>query len=80
VAGRHARLSIVDEWVDPYDRTFEEDKRVVAAQQVGFDSGRVETGHVLGHVEPAIRRFQLRTFDALSDDTDNPMKTTRGNS
>jgi phenylpropionate dioxygenase-like ring-hydroxylating dioxygenase large terminal subunit len=56
----------VEEWVAMYDRTFNEDKAVVAAQQAGYDSGRVSAGRILAPAEPAIRMFQRRTFAALA--------------
>lgn len=56
----------VRRWLDVYDRTFLEDKEVVAAQQLGYQCGRVSQGRLMVHREASIRMFQRRTWAALA--------------
>lgn len=56
---------ILDSWLDMYDKTFNEDKVVVVAQQAGYDSGRVARGRLLPNNESSISMFQRRTWAAL---------------
>jgi len=64
----HADTRSVEEWLDVYDRTFQEDKRVVAAQQAGYRSGVVAQGRLMVHREASIQMFQRRTWQALQGD------------
>lgn len=59
---------IAREWIDVYDRTFQEDKEVVAAQQAGFKCGMVPQGRLMVHREASIQMFQRRTWQALGAD------------
>ncbi|MFI8568809.1 SRPBCC family protein [Rhodococcus sp. NPDC078407] len=53
-------------WLDIYDKTFDEDKTVVTAQQAGYDSGAVTQGRLMRNCESTISMFQRRTWDALN--------------
>lgn len=59
---------VAREWIDVYDRTFQEDKEAVAAQQAGYKSGMVWQGRLMAHREAAIQMFQRRTWQALARD------------
>lgn len=58
----------VAQWLDVYDRTFQEDKEVVLAQQVGYNSGMIPQGRLMVNREASIKMFQRRTWDALRQD------------
>lgn len=58
---------ILQEWLAMYDATFKEDKEVVAAQQAGYDSQRVNRGRLMPLNESSIAMFQRRTWQALKD-------------
>ncbi|WP_160386831.1 SRPBCC family protein [Pseudomonas sp. PB101] len=58
----------VEQWLDVYDRTFQEDKEVVAAQQRGYISGMIPQGRLMAHREASIQMFQRRTWRALQQD------------
>jgi ferredoxin-NADP reductase len=58
----------VAQWLDVYDRTFQEDKEVVLAQQTGYNSGTVPQGRLMVNREASIKMFQRRTWDALGQD------------
>jgi phenylpropionate dioxygenase-like ring-hydroxylating dioxygenase large terminal subunit/ferredoxin-NADP reductase len=64
----HADAKAVEAWLDVYDRTFQEDKQVVAAQQAGYRSGAVGQGRLMVHREASIQMFQRRTWQALQGD------------
>ena len=68
--------SVLAEWLDVYDRTFEEDKAVVAAQQAGYDSGAIPQGRLMSNCESTIAMFQRRTWAAISEDHDLPPGAT----
>ena len=55
------------QWLDIYDKTFKEDKTVVAAQQAGYNSGAVSQGRLMRNCESTIAMFQRRTWQALSE-------------
>ncbi|MGJ8720276.1 MAG: aromatic ring-hydroxylating oxygenase subunit alpha [Salinibacterium amurskyense] len=59
---------IMQSWLEMYDSTFNEDKIVVAAQQAGYDSGRVAQGRLLPQNESSIAMFQQRTWTALEEE------------
>ncbi|MBY4401107.1 Rieske 2Fe-2S domain-containing protein [Rhodococcus fascians] len=56
------------QWLDIYDKTFNEDKTVVTAQQAGYDSGAVPRGRLMSNCESTISMFQRRTWQALTGD------------
>lgn len=60
---------IIDEWLEMYNRTFSEDKVVVTAQQVGYDTGRVERGRLMPSSESTILMFQRGVWRALTERT-----------
>ncbi|WP_306454249.1 PDR/VanB family oxidoreductase [Rhodococcus sp. ACS1] len=57
---------VLGQWLDVYDRTFDEDKTVVAAQQGGYDSGAVPQGRLMTNCESTIAMFQRRTWQAMA--------------
>ena len=59
---------VLKEWLEMYDQTFMEDKEVVSAQQVGYDSRRVPQGRLMTNSESSIAMFQRRTWQALTDE------------
>ncbi|RZK96462.1 MAG: 2Fe-2S iron-sulfur cluster binding domain-containing protein [Rhodococcus sp. (in: high G+C Gram-positive bacteria)] len=59
--------AVLEQWLDIYDRTFAEDKTVVAAQQAGYDCGAVPQGRLMTNCESTIAMFQRRTWAALAD-------------
>lgn len=58
--------AVLGSWMEMYDRTFEEDKTVVAAQQAGYDSGMIAQGRLMPTNESSISMFQRRTWRALA--------------
>lgn len=58
----------VQEWLDVYDRTFQEDKEVVTAQQRGYNAGMIAQGRLMANREASIQMFQRRTWSALQQD------------
>lgn len=56
---------VLAEWLDVYDRTFAEDKIVVAAQQAGYNAGVVTQGRLMTNRESTIAMFQKRTWQAV---------------
>ncbi|MFD6061225.1 SRPBCC family protein [Rhodococcus wratislaviensis] len=61
--------AVLEQWLDIYDRTFAEDKSVVAAQQAGYDCGAVPQGRLMTNCESTIVMFQRRTWTALAHPT-----------
>lgn len=59
-------VAVLESWLEMYDATFTEDKVVVAAQQAGYDAGRVAQGRLLPGNESSIAMFQQRTWAALA--------------
>ncbi|MGQ4596401.1 SRPBCC family protein [Nocardia sp. R6R-6] len=59
--------AVLEQWLDVYDRTFEEDKTVVVAQQAGYDSGVIPQGRLMTNCESTIAMFQRRTWAALHE-------------
>jgi phenylpropionate dioxygenase-like ring-hydroxylating dioxygenase large terminal subunit/ferredoxin-NADP reductase len=66
---------VLAQWLEIYDRTFAEDKTVVAAQQAGYDSGTVPQGRLMTACESTIAMFQQRTWKALNHRGDGPSAT-----
>ncbi len=67
---------VLGQWPDVYDRTFDEDKTVVAAQQGGYDSGAVPQGRLMTNCESTIAMFQRRTWQPWPPPTP-PSASTR---
>lgn len=63
----------VEEWLQVYDLTFQEDKKIVAAQQAGYLSGGISQGRLMVNREASIQMFQRRTWEALRGDLDAPV-------
>lgn len=60
--------AVIEKWLDVYDKTFEEDKVVVTAQQAGYQSGMIGQGRLMPYREASIQMFQRRTWAALKQD------------
>ena len=58
--------TFVADWMEMYDKTFEEDADVVRVQQAGLKSQIIPYGRLLPKSESPIRHFHRLVHDALS--------------
>jgi len=59
-------IAFVADWMEMYNKTFQEDTDVVLAQQAGLRSNLVPYGRLLPKSESPIRHFHRLVYHALS--------------